>query len=107
MALLIVSYLTFSLWMLLKNVNSPEESVYQSICVCLLCACVQEVKDCERTAGFKISIRVIDAGVGEEGGHVCVSLKIAQRSGEEEFPPIEPCHCRDTSPIAAAAAAAV
>lgn len=74
MALLIVSYLTFSLWVLLKNVNSPEESVYQSICVCVLCACVHKVKVCERTAGFKISIRVIDAGVGEEGGHVCVIL---------------------------------
>lgn len=74
MALLIVSYLTFSLWVLLKNVNSPEESVYQSICVCVLCACVHKVKVCERTAGFKISIRVIAAGVGEEGGNVCVIL---------------------------------
>lgn len=82
--------------------------ILQSICVCVfcvLCACVHKVKDCKRTAGFKISIRVIDAGVGEEGGHVSVSLFIAQRSGEEEFPPIEPRHCRDTSPIAAEAAA--
>lgn len=79
--------------MLLKNVKSPGETFNLSVCLrvfCVSCACVHRVKDRERTAGFKISIKVIDAGVGEEGGHVSVSLFIAQRSGEEEFPPIEP-----------------
>lgn len=52
--------------------ESPKESTHQSACVC--CVFVHKVKDCERTAGFKISIRVIDAGVGEKGGHATVSL---------------------------------
>lgn len=60
--------------MLLKNVNLPKESNDLSMCVSVCGAFVHEVKDCERTAGFKFSIGVIDARVGEEGGHVSVSL---------------------------------
>lgn len=55
--------------------NLPEESIHRlSIFVRACSVFVHEVKDCERTAGFKFSIRDIDARVGEEGGHVSVRL---------------------------------
>ena len=41
---------------------------------------VCEVRDCERAAGLNLT------SAYRRGGHVNVTVKIAQRSGDEEFP---------------------